>query len=411
MRRLAFEDVVPDAGLFLDLVRRRVVAPEVPPLDIAVRAAARRTLDRARLVDAIERGVAGLGGPGAEPTLRAAQRLRADGVVAVVAGQQPVLFGGPHLVTSKILAAVALARRIGEGGVPAVPVYWSATEDHDQAEAASVTVASRDGALVPLAAAMPGDRRMLSRVAVPAEAAALHARLAALLPDGPGRDAALRMWAPRSDDGSWGAWITRGLMETFARFGVVVVEPHWLREAAAFVAERDVAAPGAIVAAVTAAEERLAVAHGHARPLGLRGPHVCFVVGRDGSRHRATTEGLAAAVRRGPESVSWDVAGRVLAQAAALPAAAQICGPAELGYVSAASAAHALLGLPVPHAAARPGVTFAWGPETVGGAPQERTLSILSFVAERGEAMLDRMADVFAFPGTEHVVLSAEDLS
>lgn len=218
-------------------------------------------------------------------------------------------------------------------------------------------------------------------------------------------------WTPRAGDATWGTWVTRGVAETFGRFGLVVVEPEWLRSAARRVAEFDASAPGRLVAEIGAMERAIAVGHGFPPPLALRGPHVCFVVGRDGTRHRADAASLAAALRRGPEHVSWDVAGRVLAQSEALPVAAQVCGPAEYAYVSMTSAAHRALGLSPPHAAARPGVTFSEAPERPGGVPQERALSILSFVARHGEAMLDRMLDAFADPSLEHAVLSPEDLA
>ena len=54
--------------------------------------------------------------------------------VAVVTGQQVGLFSGPCYTVYKALTAVRLARRLTEAGIPAVPVFWLATEDHDFAE-------------------------------------------------------------------------------------------------------------------------------------------------------------------------------------------------------------------------------------------------------------------------------------
>lgn len=55
--------------------------------------------------------------------------------VAVVTGQQVSLFGGPCYALYKALTAVKLARQLTASGIPAVPVFWMATEDHDLAEA------------------------------------------------------------------------------------------------------------------------------------------------------------------------------------------------------------------------------------------------------------------------------------
>jgi bacillithiol biosynthesis cysteine-adding enzyme BshC len=54
--------------------------------------------------------------------------------VAVVTGQQVGLFSGPCYTVYKALTAVRLARQLSEAGLPAAPVFWLATEDHDFAE-------------------------------------------------------------------------------------------------------------------------------------------------------------------------------------------------------------------------------------------------------------------------------------
>jgi bacillithiol biosynthesis cysteine-adding enzyme BshC len=69
---------------------------------------------------------------GASPALDALERPE---TVAVVTGQQVSLFGGPCYALYKALTAVQLARHLSANGIPAVPVFWMATEDHDLAEA------------------------------------------------------------------------------------------------------------------------------------------------------------------------------------------------------------------------------------------------------------------------------------
>lgn len=59
-----------------------------------------------------------------------------DGRAAVVVtGQQPGFLGGPLYTLYKIATAVALARRRTLSGHPTVPVFWSADDDTDLAEA------------------------------------------------------------------------------------------------------------------------------------------------------------------------------------------------------------------------------------------------------------------------------------
>jgi bacillithiol biosynthesis cysteine-adding enzyme BshC len=61
-------------------------------------------------------------------------RLAKPGTVAIVTGQQVGLFSGPAYTVYKAITAARLARELTEQGVPAVPIFWLATEDHDFAE-------------------------------------------------------------------------------------------------------------------------------------------------------------------------------------------------------------------------------------------------------------------------------------
>src|SRR5713226_1224752 len=61
------------------------------------------------------------------------------GAVAVVSGQQVGLFGGPAYAVYKALTAIRLAQELDEAGIPAVPIFWMATEDHDLDEVRHVT--------------------------------------------------------------------------------------------------------------------------------------------------------------------------------------------------------------------------------------------------------------------------------
>src|SRR5262245_61111765 len=68
------------------------------------------------------------------PASPALDRLAQPGTVAVVTGQQVGLFSGPSYTIYKVLHAVRLAAWLSEQGVPAVPLFWLATEDHNFAE-------------------------------------------------------------------------------------------------------------------------------------------------------------------------------------------------------------------------------------------------------------------------------------
>ena len=57
--------------------------------------------------------------------------LSRPGTAVVATGQQVGVLGGPVFTLYKALTAVRCAEELTAGGVPAVPVFWLATEDHD----------------------------------------------------------------------------------------------------------------------------------------------------------------------------------------------------------------------------------------------------------------------------------------
>ena len=64
----------------------------------------------------------------------ALERLAQPGTLVVATGQQVGLFSGPAYTVYKALHAAKLAEWLTANGIPAVPVFWVATEDHDFAE-------------------------------------------------------------------------------------------------------------------------------------------------------------------------------------------------------------------------------------------------------------------------------------
>jgi bacillithiol synthase len=70
------------------------------------------------------------------------ERLR-NGAGAVVTGQQVTLFGGPLFTLLKAATAVRKAQDATAAGLPHVPIFWLASEDHDLEEADHVSLPSR----------------------------------------------------------------------------------------------------------------------------------------------------------------------------------------------------------------------------------------------------------------------------
>ena len=324
-------------------------------LEAAVRCASARELPRNELSAAIVGRLVELGAP--PESIAAAQRIALPGSVVVVAGQQPVLLGGPGLVWAKACAALAVARSIETERTPVVAVFWNASEDHDHAECDHVRMdlgSQVETQRVPL----PGDRRMLSRVPVPAEARALVEALRAKFPQGPSRDEILAALEPAAND-TMGSWFSRIFVRLLGRYGLVVVEPETMRPFARSVVDFELSRPGELAASIRRAEAA-ALARGEPASLDPRRDELFFLVDDAGRRLRVTREDNAWRVEDGrvlstnelrgmpPSTFSWNVATRVLAQDAALPVAAQICGPSEIRYCERLAEAHAFFHVPAP---------------------------------------------------------------
>jgi bacillithiol biosynthesis cysteine-adding enzyme BshC len=66
-------------------------------------------------------------------------QARASGAVTVVTGQQAGALGGPPYTLYKALTVAALVAELRRQGVPAVGIFWVASEDHDLREVADFT--------------------------------------------------------------------------------------------------------------------------------------------------------------------------------------------------------------------------------------------------------------------------------
>lgn len=103
------------------------------------------TIDRNAVCDALVEINTACGASGS--AMANIDLLRHERTVAVLTGQQTGLFTGPLYTIYKALSAVKMAERLNEEGIPAVPLFWAATEDHDFEEVAGVSLIGGDAAV------------------------------------------------------------------------------------------------------------------------------------------------------------------------------------------------------------------------------------------------------------------------
>jgi len=272
-------------------------------------------------------------------------RLAAGEVLAITTGQQPALFTGPLYTVYKALSAVALAQRIErERGMPVVPVFWVAGDDHDFAEANHAAVLGRDGELVKIvlrerpheAPQLPLFRELLG----PEIRTALDA-LDAALPDSECK-ADVRHWLeacyrPDANLADAGAEALNQVLGARGS-GLAVFRAHdrsAKRAAAPWILKAlDETLPDGLTPVMV--EGRL----GRDR---VRKDGNAFVLRRSGERlTRSELEAIAAET---PEKLSPNVLLRPVIEAALFPTLAYVGGPGEMEYLPEAAPLFTSLGV------------------------------------------------------------------
>ena len=296
----------------------------------------------------------------------AAARLRDPRTVAVVTGQQAGLFGGPLFTLLKAMTAIRLADRVREEHrVPAVPVFWIDSEDHDWDEVKECGLLDSELNLLQLALSNPpgANERSVARVALDDGAAAAVERLAAALPR--------TEFTPEIIDQIRRAYRPgAGMADAFGQWIESVLGPRGL---VVFDASDPAAKP--LVAPVFSQEvehagrtSRLAgdagtalTARGyHAQVTPHEGQPALFHLdgGREPIRQQDgrftigdrswTREELLALVKRSPQEFSPNVLLRPLVQDTIFPTVCYVAGPSELAYLGQLRGVYTAFGLPMP---------------------------------------------------------------
>jgi len=273
------------------------------------------------------------------------EKLSRSGVVAIVTGQQVGLFSGPAYTVYKALTAIKIAKELDERGIPAVPVFWLATEDHDIAEVDHAWVFGADHTPVKLQAESPannGSRPVGGVVPGGLPLDELRKSLAGLPFADEAFELVSRAYRPGETMGSTFAGIIR---ELFAPYGLLLIDPMdtGVRAVAApFMAEAVLKMPELIDALMARSAELTSRGY-HAQVLVDKQTSLAFLLD-DGHRlalrhsggefvahHRKwTAQELAArAAELSPNALL-----RPVLQDYLLPTAAYVGGPAELAYLA-----------------------------------------------------------------------------
>lgn len=295
-------------------------------------------------------------------------RLNQPGAVVLTTGQQPGLFTGPLYTVHKALSTAALARILErQWERPVVPVFWSAGDDHDFAEASHASWVTADGSIATAslpprpadAPLTPMYREALGPGIVPALDALVSA-----LPESEFRDDTIA-WLARHYRPSMtvAAAFAGAMAELLAPAGVVCFDSSHpsAKRAAAPIILQALAAAGELDRELDRRAEQLGAT---ARTSGIAvgdGAALVMVEGRQG-RDRLVADGNGFVTRRGkerftlgelegiaerePTRLSPNVLLRPVVESALLPTVAYLAGPGELRYLVLTPPIYGRLGVP-----------------------------------------------------------------
>ena len=281
---------------------------------------------------------------------RMAEDFCAGRAVGVSAGHQVGLFTGPFFTLVKAFDAIRLARELSRRGVPAVPVFWALTDDHDLQEVARTARPSEDGAeILVLEGADRQNRHPVGPLPIPEGIAGIVEAFRRDATD-EGGAAILEAFARRSASGvSYGEAFTETLLDLVDPDPLLVLDPlsEPLRAPTVELFLEAARREKELRTVLLETEEKLRRA-GKVVPAPVPEGFSFFTIDKDGRRR---VEDVAAAVKKVKVGKAWpsgDVITRPALKSYLFPMAASVLGAAEIAYHSQSLALFPMLGVTPP---------------------------------------------------------------
>jgi bacillithiol biosynthesis cysteine-adding enzyme BshC len=295
-------------------------------------------------------------------------RLAQPGTLAVVTGQQVGLFSGPAYTIYKALTAVRLAEELSRNGIPAVPIFWLATEDHDLDEVNHCWVFDSDHQ--PVGLSLDSNNRSERPVGmIPLGRPPVDALRQSLSGFAFGEEisslAAEAYQADRSYGSAFGALLKRLL----GKHQLLMFDPMTpgARKLAAPLLAEAVGASTQLIPAILDRNQELAAAGYHAQVHVEAQTSLLFLLDRDRRITLRRSNGEwsskermyeASQLRDRAEHLSPNALLRPVVQDYILPTVAYVGGPAELAYLAQSEVIYREILGRMPVAVSRSGFTL-----------------------------------------------------
>ncbi len=308
------------------------------------------------------------------------QKLRDNKTVAVVTGQQVGILGGPAYTLYKALGAVKLAQELETQGIPAVPIFWMASYDHDLDEVQHLKIFSGHSEPDILNLSLPTTHNPVGSTHLGFSIYSLLDEIEHSFQNLPYSQeiiAALR--TTYQPDATFAQAFARWLNYLTKQLGLIILDPA-TREFAELA--RDIIASELFEAegsqtALKHARQRLA-SQGHSEIIKSdRDVLQIFYVDADGTRRRLrrieggfalqqtniylTNDTARHILEQQPERFTPSALLRPICQDAVLPTIAYVAGPTEKKYFTQLNEVYAWASIPMPQIVARPSFTVIDG--------------------------------------------------
>ena len=283
--------------------------------------------------------------------------------MAVLTGQQVGLFSGPAYTIYKALTAARLAEDLNASGIPAVPIFWLATEDHDFRRSRScVGFRCRRIIRFQLRTEAPAGWQGKQRPAggFPVEHPPIAELRKALAGFAHGEEVAALVADAYQPGVTMGAGFRALLVKLLGKIGMLVVDPldPQLRAVGApFMAEALAAAPD-LKKALLARNKELTAAGYHAQVNVEENTSLFFLLENGERVTLRKKDAEFAALRDRAADVSPNALLRPVWQDYLFPTVAYVGGPGELAYFAQSQVIYDRLLGRMPVAVSRASVTL-----------------------------------------------------
>jgi len=310
-------------------------------------------------------------GAGAK-TLSNLDRLE-KGAVAVVSGQQVGLFSGPAYSIYKALTAVQIAAELTRDGIPAVPVFWMATEDHDLDEVRHSTWFDQAKLTRFELPAGVETERPVGRILLGAQIEPLVQEAAELLANQGSDLLAQYLIESYRPEETYGSAFGKLFARLFAQQGLILMDPldRRLHKVAAPLYQHALAERDALNEKLLQRGKELEYA-GFEATVKVTSKSTLLFSLKDGARQVITAsnqefqaghrtwprEELVHLTHREPENFSPNALLRPVVQDYLLPTVASIAGPTEIAYLAQAEVVYQQLVGRMPVVLPRAGFTL-----------------------------------------------------